>query len=337
MKNLLKHPFWRASDPGHVRLVRIFELPSEANPFVKDGVIVRVAAAPGEVPYHKAPMARDGLRDGISVGLITPDTTVVEATSGNTGHAMASICNILGVKFVAIVAGDVPGSKTDVMRALGGRVSVRMPEHGETTVECARRLGAQDGWYNPDQYGGAWNPRSHRKHLAPQLFKAAPVSIVVAPGGTMGTCMGLAQYVARNEWTTKIVPVLCAEGQEVPAARSLARVRRDIRLPWEEIFQESDIQYAARYASFLLSFLSWRFIPVQLGPSFGLAFVGALKFLREQKTGGTLDTFRRPDGKVHVTVFGPDDYRPYHALYLAERLYEKDFRGVSLLDLIDLA
>ena len=152
----------------------------------------------------------------------------------------------------------------------------------------------------------------------------------------MGTCIGVAQYVLMNSWPITVVPVMCAEGQEVPAARSLSRVQRDIRLPWQKYFQETDIQFATRYASFLLSFLSWRLIPVQLGPSFGLAFVGALKFIRQHKAANTLDRFRRPDGKIHVVVFGPDDYRPYHALYLAERLYERDFSGVSFLDLIDL-
>ncbi len=334
---LINHPFWHVSDPELMRLVRVFTLPSSANPFAEDGVVIKVAAAPGETLYHKAPMAREGILDGIQKGLITPGTTIVEATSGNTGHAMAAICNILGLDFVAVIAGDVPESKITVMRALGGGVSVRTPEKGKTTVDYARHLGAQEGWYNPDQYGGEWNPQSHYEYLAPQLFKQTPASIFVAPGGTMGTCIGIARYALEYGQFTKVIPVLCSEGQEIPAARSLARVKRDIRLPWQEYFQESDIQFGSRYASLLLSFLSWRMrLPVQLGPSFGLAFVGALKFLREQKAAGTLDAFRKHDGKVYTVVFGPDDYRPYTNLYLAERLYERDFSKENLLELIDL-
>src|SRR3989344_5438583 len=163
--NLLEHPFWATSNPDNMRLVRVFDLPSEANPFAEDGVIIRIAAAPGDVPYHKWPMARAGILDDIEKGLIGPDTIVVEASSGNTGHAMASICNLLGLSFTVVIPIDIPAAKVDVIRALGNGVSFAMPNRGETTVECARRLGAQEGWYNPDQYRGAWNPESHAVHL----------------------------------------------------------------------------------------------------------------------------------------------------------------------------
>lgn len=338
--SLLNHPFWQVSDPSNMRLVRIFGWPTEANPFAEDGVIIKIAAAPGEVPYHKAPTAREGILDGIRRGLITPDTTVVEATSGNTGLAMLAICNLLGLNFVPVIAGDVPGPKLDVMRALGGiggNVNFRAPERGETTVECARRLGAQDGWYNPDQYGGEWNPQSHCEYLARQLFGQTRASVFVAPGGTMGTCIGVARYANGFGQFTKVVPVMCAEGQEVPAVRTLPRVKKDVLLPWQKSLAETDIQFATRFASFALSFASWRYIPVQLGPSFGLAFVGALKFLREHKAAGTLDQFRKPDGRIYVVVFGPDDYKPYTALYLGGPFYgEGNFAKANLLDLIDL-
>lgn len=340
-KSLLEHPFWKATDPAQMRLVRVFELPDEANPFAADGVVIKIAGASGETPYHKWPMAREGILDGIRKGLITPDTTVVEATSGNTGHAMATICTNLGLRFVAVVAKDTPGPKIDIIRALGDHVSVQMPDSGETTAECARRLGAQEGWYNPDQYSGEWNPRSHKEYLAPQLFKQTPISVFATPGGTMGTCLGIARYVQENNRRTKVIPVMCAEGQEVPAARTLSRVKKDIRLPWQEYFKETDIQFGTRTASFALSFLSWRYVPtVQLGPSFGLAFVGMLKFLREQKAAGMLDQFREDDGNIYAVVFGPDDYRPYNNLYLGCRFYhDSEFaEGVptDLLKFIDL-
>jgi len=337
-QKLLDHPFWAASDPAHMRLVRHFTIPDSANPFVADGVVLTVAGASGEALYHKGPMAREGILDGIRRGLIVPGTKIVEATSGNTGHWMAVVCNALDLDFVAVIAGDVPGSKIDVIRALG--VSTRNPDPGETTVECARRLGAQDGWYNPDQYAGEWNPQSHYEHLMPQLFKPEPISIFVPPAGTMGTSLGACRYAQDNGFPTKVVPVMCADKQEIPAVRTLARVRKDILLPWWVHFSETDIQFATRHASFLLSFLSWRLIPVQLGPSFGAAFVGALKFLRAHKNALSLDQFRdSSDGKIHVVVFGPDDYRPYINLYLALRLYDGEYaKGVpnNLLSLIDL-
>lgn len=336
-KDLLNDPLWVMSYPGDKRLVRVYKLPPEANPFAEDDVVLKVAAAPGEEPNHKVHMAREGIFDGIQRGLITSGTTVVEATSGNTGQAMAAVCNKLGLRFAAVVPGDMPGPKLDAMRALGNVVFCT-PDVGETTVDCARRLGKQKGWYNPDQYAGEWNPQSHCRFLAPQIFEQTAVSVFVAPAGTMGTCMGIARYDALSHvrHCRKVIPVMCADGQEIPAVRTLARVKRDILLPWQDCFDEKDIQYATRYASFLLSFLSWRHLSVQLGPSFGAAYVGALKFLREYKAAGALNNLRESDGKIYVVVFGPDDYRPYNALYLAGPLYEKDFSGVNLLDLVDL-
>jgi len=337
---LLHHPFWAVTDPEYMRLVRIFELPSGMNPFASEGVVLKVASAVGESPYHKWPMARGGILDGIKKGHIGPKTKVVEATSGNTGLGMSVVCRNLGLNFTAVIADDIPGSKVDAIRVLGG-VPLRNPDHGETTAECARRLGAQEGWYNPDQYSGDWNPRAHREHLMPQLFAQTRVSVLVAPGGTMATCMAAAQYARDHELNTTVIPVMCEEGQEIPAARTLARVKKDVRLPWEQFFAEKDVQLGTRYASFLLSYLTWRFIPAQLGPSFGLACVGALKFLRMHQNADTLEQFRDTrDGKIHMVIFGPDDYRPYIGLYLDKPFYDDRFvRGdpEDLLKLIDMA
>ncbi|MFZ2167433.1 MAG: pyridoxal-phosphate dependent enzyme [Minisyncoccia bacterium] len=335
-QKLLDHPYWVASYPSKMRLVRVFDFPPEANPFAKDGVVIRIAAAPGESPFHKGPMARQGILEGVRKGLIGPDTIVVEATSGNTGLGMAVVCTNLGLNFVAVIPNDIPESKISGIRALGEHVRFESPKAGETTVGCARRLGKQEGSHNPDQYAGWWNPQSHYEHLMPQLFSQTQASIFAAPGGTTGTCIAAKKFALDNRLSMEVVPVLCAEDQEIPAVRTLARVKKDIRLPWEAYFdEEKDLQFATRHASFFCSFFTWRFVPVQLGPSFGAAFVGALKFLREHKEAGTLDQFRKKDGKIYVVVFGPDDYRAYVALYLDKPFYGKDFRSSNLLDFID--
>ncbi len=331
----VNHPFWKKSDPIGARLVRVFDVPEEHNPFAKEDVALRVAAGFGEAPFHKWAMAREGIFEGVRNGRIAPDTIIVEATSGNTGHAMATVCTALGLHFVAVVNKDVPGSKTSIIRALGEHVSVQAPLPGETTVECARRLGSQPGWYNPDQYAGEWNPRAHEQYLAPQIFEQTPVSVFVAPGGTMGTVLGVDRYARAHGKHTKVIPVMCEEGQEVPAARTLSRVKKDIRIPWDKELKEEDIRFGTRRESFALSFFSWRFLPVQIGPSSGLALAGALTFLQEQKIAGTLDQFREPSGKIVVVVFAPDDYRPYADLYLGENLYSREYINDTTPNLLD--
>lgn len=319
---LLEHPFWEASDPTLIRLVRVSrEFPPELNPFTGDGVIIKAAGVPGEAQHSKWVIAREGILDGIKKGKIISGTRVIEATSGNTGDGMAKACNTIGVRFVAAMSVDVPHEKIDAIRVVGRQTGVHLlSDTDETTVQYARRLGAQNGWHNPCQYDGDWNWKAHYKYLAPQLFEQQPkVSLLFVPGGTMGTSIGLASYAHDKELGTTVVPVLCAEGEEVPGARTLTSVKKDVRQPWEKFFREEDLQFGTRHASFLFSFLTWPYVIPHLGPSFGLGLAGAMRFLQKHKNAGTLEQFRdQEDGKIHVVVFGPDDCRPYMPLYFGE-------------------
>ncbi|MFZ2500690.1 MAG: pyridoxal-phosphate dependent enzyme [Minisyncoccia bacterium] len=302
------------------RLVRTYALPPELNPFIWSGVVLKLLVAFGESPYHKWHMAREGILDGIRRGFIDPDTTIVEASSGNTAHAMAVLCNALGLKFVPVIPNDIPSPKLDLIRSIGGGVSPLMfSSKTETTVERARHLGKQDRWYNPDQYMGEWNARAHEKFLAPEIFGQTPqFSLIFAPAGTFGTCLGIHQYAQEKGKDVRVVPVLCAEDQEVPAVRTLSRVKRDVRTGWENVFDEKDLVFADRHESFLESFRAWKHLPVQIGPSSGLALAGAMKFLQRGMEAGTLDSFKKDDGKVHVGVLCPDGYGSYADIYLRE-------------------
>jgi len=303
-----------------MRLVRVSrEFPPELNPFVRQNVVIKAAGVPGEAPHSKWIVAREGILDGIRHGFITPGMKkVVEATSGNTGNGMGIMCNILGIPFVAMMSGDAPQEKINAIRTLGRGTSLQLLfDSEETTVACARRLGRQDGWYNPCQYDGIWNPLAHFQYHAPQLWAAqGDMALLFVPGGTMGTPIGLSMYAREKGHRTKVIPVLCAEGQEVPGVRTLSSINEDVRQPWKEFFREEDLQFGSRHAAFYLSFLTWPHVPQMLGPSFGLAFTGALKFLRKHRNSGTLDQFRGNDGKIQVIIFGPDDYKPYMALYM---------------------
>jgi len=321
----------RIPDPSKMRLVHISgEFPSVLNPFINDGVVIKAAGVPGEVPHSKWIVAYWGILDGIDKGLIGPDTRIIEATSGNTGDALAVICNALDIPLTAVMSGDVPQEKINAIRVLGRRTGLQLLfDSSETTVEYARRLGAQEGWYNPCQYDGVWNPEAHYRYLAPQLWaQQSKISILFTPGGTMGTSMGLKMYAFENWLDTTVIPVLCAEGYEVPGARTLSSVEKDVRQQWTKFFAKEDLELGTRHASFYLSFLTWPYVLQKLGPSFGLGFAGALRFLQRHKNARTLDQFRdKEDGKIYVVVFGPDDCRPYISLYMGELDRKKELQA----------
>lgn len=321
MTSLIDHPFWEASEPSDIRLVRLSRiLPPELNPFHNEGVTIQIAGVPGEAKHSKWIVARSGIYDGVLSGRITPDTTVIEATSGNTGEGLATVCNLLGVPFLAVMSSDVPQEKVDAIRIIGRRTGVHlMTDADETTVEYARRKGREDGYYNPDQYANAWNPDAHYTYLAPQVWKQQPkISILFPPGGTMGTYIGLARYARDRGTGTTVIPVVCAEGEEVPGARTLSSIKKDVRQKWQEYCSEEDFVFGSRHLSFFLSFLTWSYLVPHLGPSSGLALAGAYQFLKTHRDAGTLEQFRQDDKKIRVVVFGPDDNRPYHGLYFGE-------------------
>jgi pyridoxal-phosphate dependent enzyme len=325
-QNLLHHPFWAATNPENCRLVRISEpFPDAFNPFAGDGVVIRAGGVPGEMEHSKTYLGREGILDGVKSGAIQNDTIVHEATSGNTGHSMAKAANALGIRFCPHIPGDTPQEKINAMRVFGRYVSPELHfDPQESTVEKARRLGAQPGHYNPDQYAGQWNPDAHKRYLAPQLWQQAPnMSLLFVPAGSMGTGTGLAAYARERGLATKIISVMVERGAEVPGARNRQRIDRDVRLDWQSFFDETDIEYGPRHESFFLSFLSWQFVPQSLGPSFGLGLYGAFAHLWKHKKAGTLDRYRNAEGHIEAVVFGPDDSRLYSQLYLAELSLEE--------------
>lgn len=325
MADLAQHPIFQATDPMRSTLVRISDpFPPSLNPLANDNVVIRAAMVPGEIPHVKFYMGRELVLNGVSSGAITAETTVVESSSGNTAHAIAVFCNALGIKARFIMSSDTPADKVNLIRVMGSNIEVILhSDPKESPVERARREGQQDGFFNPDQYKNALNAEAHKKYLGTQLFRRAAEigiepSLIGVASGTMGTCMGLQQAALADEWATRIIPVLCAPKEEVPGARTLQKVLRDIRNPWQELFTMEDLEFGTRHESFLLSYLSWQCLPQQLGPSFGLAGLGTIQRLWKAKQAGTLDQFRNSDGIVEALVLGPDSYLPYVNVILGE-------------------
>jgi hypothetical protein len=337
-QELINDPYWGETDPGKMRLVQLSDpFPPELNPLFDEHVVIRAAGVPGSEATHgtiirhsKSIIGRRGILHGIQTGRIhhkSPTTgrptQVVEATSANTGQSMALACQRLGIPFMPIVKSDTPPTKIEEMEKVGDLIKVsKHYDLSETTVQKARRLGAQPGWYNPDQYGSDWNWIEQRDRLAPQLFEQAiqafgeEPSLLVLPAGTMGTAIGNQMYVQSKGLHTLVVPVMCAPQQEVPGARTRASIELDILFDWKGLFGER-IEYGPRYESILLSYLSWPALPHPLGPSFGLGFYGALSFLRKHQQAGTLDQLRRKNGEISVVLFGPDSNALYQHVYPA--------------------
>lgn len=327
MTNMLSHRGLELLDPSRRQLVDMERpLPPDLNPFDADGVIITPARLFGGVNNSKTTVAFNLIFDGIKKGKITPETTVLAASSGNTGLGVAGVCKILNLHCEIVMQNDTPAAKVGAITALGSPIDVTLLTSG--TVEYARRKGREPGFYDTDQYGNQANLEAQYTYLAPQLWRLNPagIDILVAPGGTLGTAGGLKRFATEREFSTKFILALCAPGHEVPGARDLARIERDVRGITVDEFD--GWLCGTRYDSFLASYAMFSRIPWMVGgPTSGLAFLVALRFIRQHKDGGTLDQFRnKEDGKVHAVFLCPDSSYPYTDLYRSVLNEETDFK-----------
>ena len=150
--------------------------------------------------------------DAEKKGLLKPGDTVVEATSGNTGVALAMVCAARGYKFVAVMTETFSVERRKLMRAYGARVILTAAaERGTGMVRKAAELAEEHGWFLASQFANPANPAYHRQTTAAEIlrdFAGRRLDHVVTGWGTGGTLTGVGEVlrVARPE-----VEVVAAE------------------------------------------------------------------------------------------------------------------------------
>ncbi|MCD9007853.1 cysteine synthase A [Luteimonas sp. XNQY3] len=138
-------------------------------------------------------------------GLLKPGDTVVEATSGNTGVALAMVCAARGYKFVATMVETFSIERRKLMRAYGAKVILTpAAERGSGMVRKAKELAGQHGWFWASQFENPANPAYHRQTTAAEIlrdFAGRRLDHFVTGWGTGGTLTGVGEVlkVARPE------------------------------------------------------------------------------------------------------------------------------------------
>ena len=156
--------------------------------------------------------------DAEARGLLKPGDTIVEATSGNTGVALAAVAAARGFKFVATMVETFSIERRKLIRAYGGKVILTpAAERGTGMVRRAEELAKQHGWFLASQFANPANPAYHRQTTAAEIlrdFAGRRLDHFVSGWGTGGTLTGVGEVlrVARPE-----VKIIAAE----PANASL--------------------------------------------------------------------------------------------------------------------
>ena len=139
------------------------------------------------------------IEDAERKGLLKPGQTVIEATSGNTGIALAMVCAVKGYPFVAVMAESFSIERRKLMRALGARVVLTpAAERATGMLRITRALASKHGWFMTEQFDNQANPDYHRNTTGPEIirdFAGRRLDYYVSGWGTGGTITGTGEIL----------------------------------------------------------------------------------------------------------------------------------------------
>jgi cysteine synthase A len=149
------------------------------------------------------------IEDAERRGTLKPGQTVVEATSGNTGIALAMVCAAKGYPFVATMAESFSIERRKIMRMLGAKVILTpAAERGTGMVRKAEELAKKNGWFLARQFENEANPAYHRNTTGPEIirdFAGKRLDFYVTGWGTGGTLTGAGEMIRLARPETQII------------------------------------------------------------------------------------------------------------------------------------
>jgi len=188
---------------------------------------INIAELVGDTPMVELPTMLEGAADGVRLfakleafnpggsvkdrigvamieaaeaeGRIEPGrTTIVEATSGNTGIALAFVCAAKGYELVLTLPQGMSRERESLLRLYGAQVDITESLGGMSeAVEAAREMATREDVFLPDQFSNPANPEAHRRTTGPEIARAldGDVDVLVAGVGTGGTITGVGEYL----------------------------------------------------------------------------------------------------------------------------------------------
>jgi cysteine synthase len=158
-------------------------------------------------------------------GELTPDKTILEPTSGNTGISLAMVARAKGYKLVCVLPDIVTSEREELLRAFGADVVYAKGAHSTNdAIYKAQEMVAEAPslYYMPYQYGNEANPRAHYETTGPEILRDLPdVDVFVAGLGTGGTLTGVGRFLKEKKPDVKIVASVPHPGDLVQGLRAL--------------------------------------------------------------------------------------------------------------------
>lgn len=202
---------------GHTPLVRLQRLPGETS-----NVILAKLEGNNPAGSVKDRPALSMIQEAERRGEIKPGDTLIEATSGNTGIALAMAAAIKGYRMVLIMPDNLSEERRASMRAYGAQVVNVSREQGmEGARDLAIRMEAEGKGKVLDQFSNADNPSAHYHTTGPEIWEqtAGRVTHFVSSMGTTGTIMGVSRYLKERNPDIRIIGLQPEDGASIPGIR----------------------------------------------------------------------------------------------------------------------
>ena len=206
---------------GHTPLVRLQRLPG-AEAARRGNVVLGTLEGNNPAGSVKDRPAIHMIRRAEERGEIRPGDTLIEATSGNTGIALAMAAAIRGYRMVLIMPEDLSIERAQTMRAFGAELLLTPKaggmEHARDLAEQMQREGkgrVLDQFANPD------NPRVHYETTGPEIWEdtAGRVTHFVSAMGTTGTITGVSRFLKEKNPAVRVIGAQPSEGSRIPGIR----------------------------------------------------------------------------------------------------------------------
>jgi len=202
---------------GNTPLVRLQRLPGETS-----NVILGKLEGNNPAGSVKDRPALAMIRHAEARGEIRPGDTLIEATSGNTGIALAMAAAIKGFRMVLIMPENLSVERRAAMRAFGAELILVSRETGmEGARDLALRMQREGKGKVLNQFANPDNPRAHYETTGPEIWRdtQGTVTHFVSAMGTTGTITGTARYLREQSPRPQIIGVQPAEGSSIPGIR----------------------------------------------------------------------------------------------------------------------
>ena len=238
---------------GNTPLIRLVRIPGDANA-ARGNVILGKLEGNNPAGSVKDRPALAMIKRAEARGTIKPGDTLIEATGGNTGIALAMAAAMRGYRMVLIMPEHLSVERRQTMRAFGAEIVLTSKDGGmEFARDLAERMQAEGKGLILDQFANPDNPQAHYETTGPELWRDTHGRIThfVSAMGTTGTIMGVSRYLKEKNAAIRIVGAQPDEGSQIPGIRKwpeayLPKIFDAKRVDQVENVSQADAEVMAR-------------------------------------------------------------------------------------------